>query len=569
MILNTTKGWYGSLSKTGRNAAIHAFLKLAGFKSGFRKPKKKIVKKETDSLSHFRDNLVIVKAYSNAIKYEGDNQKTKSKDNANKKKEEKFAYHISQTTNDEELNFLENPTCTKYTPKYSLIFPKLLTGPIWEKVSGRKYKKIEMDEKDFLITHDSAFIVDESKCLVNMDKTTQRGNFLNCNIRQRAEKPFVKTLQAKTPQKVKINASVNDDKKNNKIINTKNFLIKSVSQPKNISNKFLSTNENANDKRENKNKNYLLLNLKTNSSKDENNKKVNKLSHLNIETEYSSKDVDKVNNKLFKSSFPINKSKQNKMNLKKNKNSFLKKEDSSKSIQDNEENSPKRRNNAINFEKTISREKLSKINSKEKYLDILTVPDYTAVHERPIMLTFYNTPKNSNKLKRFKGLETNYYYDANKAYYIRRDHSSERAPDFNLIIPRPYDKANPLPSFMQKIYDREAIYCLNDKTLEFNEYSKQRLGNTDSSFFPKTSYNNLVNMKMMASNNFEEDYGIDEVRKKKEEMKTKMKFGHKSLEKMVKEGGLKKFDNITLKTIYKTKNYLNKDLDRYLLGLKE
>ena len=359
---------------------------------------------------------------------------------------------------------------------------------------------------------------------------------------------------------------MNDDIKNNKVINIKNFLIKSVSQPKNISNKFIITNESVNDKR--KNKNYLLLNNKNNSLKDENNKKVNKLSHLNIETEYSSKDIGKVNNKLFKSNFTINKSKQNKMNLKKNKKNFLKKENSSKSIKDKEENSPKRRNNAINFEKTISREKLSKKHSKENYLDIL-IPDYTAVHERPIMLTFYNTPKNSNKLKRFKGLETNYNYDANKAYYIRRDHSSERVPDFNLIIPRPYDKKNPLPSFMQKIYDREAIYCLNDKTLEFNEYSKQRLGNTESSFFPKTSYNNLVNMKMMASNNFDEDYGIDEIRKKKEEMKTKMKFRHKSLEKMVKEGGLKKFDNITLKTIYKTKNYLNKDLDRYLLGLKE
>ena len=568
MILNTKKGWYGSISKTGRNAAIHAFLKLAGFKSGFRKPKKKIEKKEVDSLSHFRDNLVIVKAYSNPIKYEEDNQRTKSKDNANKKKEEKISYYISQTNNDEELKFSDNPTCTKYSPKYSLIFPKLLTGPIWEKVSGRKYKKIEMDEKDFLISHDSAFINDESKCLVNMDKTTQRGNFLNSNIRQRAEKPFVKTLQIKTPKNIKMNSSINDDKKNNKDKNTKNFLIKSVSQPKNISNKIILTNESVNDKR--KNKNYLLLNnIKTNSSKDKNNKKVNKLSHLNIETEYSSKNIVKVNNKLLKSSFTINKSKQNKMNLNKNKKSFLKKEGSSKSIQDNNENSPKRRNNAINFEKTISREKLSKIHSKEKFLDILNVPDYTAVHERPIMLTFYNTPKHSNKLKRFKGLETNYYYDANKAYYIRRDHSSERAPDFNLIIPRPYDKKNPLPSFMQKIYDREAIYCLNDKTLEFNEYSKQRLGNTDSSFFPKTSFNNLVNIKMMASNNFEEDYGIDEIRKKKEEMKTKMKFEHKSLEKMVKEGGLKKFDNITLKTIYKTKNYLNKDLDRYLLGLKE
>jgi hypothetical protein len=401
-----------------------------------------------------------------------------------------------------------------------------------------------------------------------MDKTTQRGNFLNSNIRQRSEKPFVNTLKAKTPKKIKINGSMNDDKKNNKIINAKNFLTKSVSQPKNISNKIILTNESVNDK--NKNKNYLLLNnIKTNSSKDEKNKKVNKLSHLNIETEYSSTDIGKLNNKLLKSSYTINKSKQNKINLKKNKKIVFKKENSSNSIKNNKEISPKRRNNAINFEKTISREKISKIYSKEKYLDILNVPNYTAVHERPIMLTFYNTPKNSNKLKIFKGLETNYNYDANKAYNIRRDHSSERVPDFNLIIPRPYDKKNPLPSFMQKIYDREAIYCLNDKTLEFNEYSKQRLGNTDSSFFPKTSYNNLVNMKMMVSNNFEEDYGIDELRKKKEEMKAKMKFGYKSLEKMVKEGGLKKFDNITLKTIYKTKNYLNKDLDRYLFGLQE
>ena len=562
MILNTAKGWYGSISKTGKNAAIHAFLKLAGFKSGFRKPKKKIEKKETDSLSHFRDNLVIVKAYQNAIKYEGDNQRTKSKDNANKKKEEKIAYHINQTNTDEEMKFLDNPTCTKYTPKYSLIFPKLLTGPIWEKVSGRKYKKVEMDEKDFLITHDSAFINDESKCLVNMDKTTQRGNFLFSN--KRNEKSFVNTLPSKTPKKAKISRDlINNDKKINKDIKTKNFLTKSVSQPKNITNKIISTSESVNEKR--KNKKYLILN----NFKNENNKKVNKLSHLNIETDYSSKDIGKVKNKLIKSSYTINKSKQNKINLKKSKKSYMMKEDSSNSIEDIYPNSFRRRNNAINFEKTISREKLSKIHSKEKYLDILNVPDYTAVHERPIMLTFYNTPKNYNKLKRFKGLETNFNYDANKAYYIRRDHSSGKAPDFNLIIPRPYEKTNPLPSFMQKIYDREAVYCLNDKTLEFNEYSKQRLGNTDSSFFPKTSYNNLVNIKMMASNNFEEDYGIDEIRKKKEEMKSKLKFGHKSLEKMVKEGGLKKFDNITLKTIYKTKNYLNKDLDRYLLGLKE
>ena len=41
MFENKAKGWYGSLSRIGKNAAIHAFLKLAGFNSGLSKVKKK------------------------------------------------------------------------------------------------------------------------------------------------------------------------------------------------------------------------------------------------------------------------------------------------------------------------------------------------------------------------------------------------------------------------------------------------------------------------------------------------------------------------------------------------
>ena len=227
IIENKAKGWYGSLSKEGRDAAILAFLKLSGYKNSMQKKnQKKIQKKDSDKLALLKDNLVIVKNYKNSVKTIINKPKKKPKTETKDNKEEKLQFHklFHQKTEEDESKYINNPSCTKYTPKYNLVYPKLLTGPKWEVMSGRKYKKIEIDEKDFLITHESK-IDSGYKYLVNMNKTTKRGDiFGNKDVRFRSDKRFDRILSS-----IKNKNKKNKNKKKKKIYRKK-------SKIKNISN---------------------------------------------------------------------------------------------------------------------------------------------------------------------------------------------------------------------------------------------------------------------------------------------------------------------------------------------
>ena len=114
-------------------------------------------------------------------------------------------------------------------------------------------------------------------------------------------------------------------------------------------------------------------------------------------------------------------------------------------------------------------------------------------------------------------------YNPNKAYKIRIVHPLDKVPNFNLILPRPNNNKI-LPSFMQKMFNRNAVYTMNDKNLILNEYSEQKLGKTMTSFFPKQSYNNIINMNIFTGNIFENDYNLEDVENKKEEMKFRLKI---------------------------------------------
>ena len=145
----------------------------------------------------------------------------------------------------------------------------------------------------------------------------------------------------------------------------------------------------------------------------------------------------------------------------------------------------------------------------------------------------------------------------------------DKLPNFDLILPCLGEKRNPLPSFIQNIFSREANYSVTDKSLKLNLYSKGKLGKVESSFFPKDSFNNIVNIQIIAGKDFEEDIKIDDINRKKDRIKDKMKFKYKSLGKLIKEGALTKFDNITFKSIYKTKRFFNNDLNKYLFGINK
>ena len=87
----------------------------------------------------------------------------------------------------------------------------------------------------------------------------------------------------------------------------------------------------------------------------------------------------------------------------------------------------------------------------------------------------------------------------------------DKVPNFDLILPHPGEKRNSLPSFMQNIFSREANYSFTDKSLKLNLYSKGKLGKVESSFFPKQSHNNIVNIQIMAGSTFENEYNIDDI----------------------------------------------------------
>ena len=122
---------------------------------------------------------------------------------------------------------------------------------------------------------------------------------------------------------------------------------------------------------------------------------------------------------------------------------------------------------------------------------------------------------------------------------------------------------------MQKMFNRNAEYTMNDKALKLNEYSNQKLAKTFTDFFPKKSFNNIVNMNIMSGKNFIEENKIEDLDNKKKEMKERLRLKNKNLGKLIKEGGLKRFDNFNLRTFHKTKNIMIGDLNKYLLGLKE
>jgi len=532
MIEKKGKEYKESLSKAGKDSAIQLFLKLSGYKvsSPDKRKNKKNLNLYLDDLSPLNDNLVIVKVYETSIdeNIKKELEINKQKQTALPKKQEKvnFYYNINLNNGKNNSKDDEGPPCTKYTPKLESIYPRLITGPLWKTITGRKYKKKEIDIKDYLITHDS-IIDNEKKSLVNMNKDTQRGTFLGINdVRIRTDKRFDYKLNFKLRKELaklfknKENKTQKDNKSENKI-NKKNDLKLSYS----ISDIFK-------DKIPRKNKSKVKKKNANNDSKQENNK-----------------DIPET-----KSSKKLSPSK------------TLQTQDKEKEIE-NYDKYPQKHMRTIDFTKILSREKREKALSKKKLVDIIRNPDHSPLYERPKIFK-YQTIQSSQTPQKFTGFQSYLNYDPNKAYKIRVVHPLDKVPNFNLILPRPEENKN-LPSFMQKMFNRNDEYTFNDQALKMNGYSEQKLGKTMTSFFPKKSFNNIVNMNMMTGKMFEDDYKIEDLNDKKNEVKNRMKIKNKNLGKLIKEGALKRFDNFSLRTFHKTKNIMVGDLNKYLLGLRE
>ncbi len=107
---------------------------------------------------------------------------------------------------------------------------------------------------------------------------------------------------------------------------------------------------------------------------------------------------------------------------------------------------------------------------------------------------------------------------------------------------------------------------MTDKSLKMNYFSEGKFLTNYTSFWPKKSYNKIINLNLLNSDAF-----ISNLIKDKKSIKIgdnyvakSMKFYKKNYEDLMKEGMLKKFDNVTYKTVKPSIKNIDKNVEKFL-----
>ena len=236
MFENEAKGWYGSYSRVGKGYAERFYI-ISHKDEIFSRENKKIRIKdffnpdEIKQKASVEETLDVFKIYTSNKKNKVKILKSLLKPKKTfldyslyKKKllkKRKLKYNNKHNTLDSKYGpERHQPACTRYNPNYNYIKPKLLEGPLWKDIPGRNQKGLNPNEdkifseqiednknyKYYLLE------TEKSKCLVNMNKTTQRGEFTDIkDLRIRTDKPFLKPKKRNKT----LNSKLKVDNKNN------------------------------------------------------------------------------------------------------------------------------------------------------------------------------------------------------------------------------------------------------------------------------------------------------------------------------------------------------------------
>lgn len=547
MVENETKGWYGSYSLAGKHSAekfnniVHKNEILKGEHKKARTHD--LFKPDDPKLTNLEDHLDAFKMYSfedNVFK-KIDNKRKKienSKKLKNQRTNFRYFFHNKHCESIEERKrkLVPEPACTRYHPNYNYIWPKLITGPKWKNISGRKEKISKVDNRDFLINNldnYDKYIINsgDTKCFVNMNKTTQRGSFIDFkDLRLKTEKPFIKLTKSK--RKYDLVSDLNNGGF------AKTFI--------NGFHRYNILNEKKNRKQNNK---KHLINLKINP-------KLSNLTALNNSGQIFEKSEKKKKYEILKDDKDKNTITEisfYKLKKRKNAKSFINSENAIMGSDDQANNNIK--NNAPDFSKLLSREQREKIKGYKTNIIPYIVPNYSFIKERNVVMVIY---KKENNIKKYKnkesiGLDSSLNYNPDSFIDKCNNHLTPKVPRFKNMISRPNKKGSPLPFFMQQIHDRRSIDIITDKSLQLNQYKDGKYIPASNSFFPKKSFNNIINVGFSNSKSFKENNNDEDIQSKKKQIMNKLSLNHINYEELVKEGALRKFDNFSYKTILKEK----------------
>ena len=186
------------------------------------------------------------------------------------------------------------------------------------------------------------------------------------------------------------------------------------------------------------------------------------------------------------------------------------------------------------------------------------------VYERP-------TYKKNNKHTPLQGITPDMYNDIYKYLEYTNNHTRCVPPNFEKMKARPVIDDSPLPLYMKGTVSRGACETVNETSLKMNNFAEGKFLSGYTSFWPKKSFNKIVNLNLLRSDAFL-SYLINNrgnVRNANNYITKSMKFYRKNYEDLLKEGLLTRFDNVTFKTI---KHGIRKDvrnIDNFLKFLSE
>ena len=203
MFENSKKGWHGAYSISGKITAEHFDEILRKEEIINRQDKKFIIKdffepdKEITNIDYLKDTIKSFQIYERQDK---NFRNILSNLKPEKKINHKKNYNAIKSLMHKEIYIKEN----QYEPNYDLVFSKIKTGIKWNKLKGRKNppsilinsSNYDKNKNNFFLSEKGKkYNVGNTKCLVNMDKYTKRGEFIDLkNIRIRYDKAYNKKL---------------------------------------------------------------------------------------------------------------------------------------------------------------------------------------------------------------------------------------------------------------------------------------------------------------------------------------------------------------------------------------
>lgn len=503
MFENNAKGWHGSYSIVGRSSAEKYHLILIKDLILSERVKKKKVKTLFSPDENIKDEKEKTENKTDIFEEPPIREKLdKIREDASKRKEicepyssyhipERYKYHQHHHRELHNYNTIlsqnKKYSGSNYNPKRDYIWKKTITGPSWDIMSGREKKDIKIKE------------------------------YLNSNKNSKNKMNDFKNKNSLTfDNNLKLNK--NNDKNQFSIVNN----IKRMNET------FVYNGHGVPMIKQTRRGDLpITYDLRIRNDKP---------------FEIKENDINNANNTFIKKG-------KEKKNILKNKKELtnLKK----LNIKNYRNKERVKINHCIDFSKGLTRQQYNKLYEIKKDVHPLSIPNYSQVEPRCLTMVSYNSKKNRNIIKKYiKGVDNTLFYDPDKIINKVNNHKEVSVPNFKIMVSRPDDQG-PLPSYMIKKFDRASLETITQKGLKMNGYANVGFKTYSSSFYPKRSFNKIINYNLLNSDKFVDsnlDGLLDKINNNKQIKKMVEFYSINSEDNF--DINNPKFDAITFRTIH-------------------